>query len=205
MPPSFVDDAPADRVPRPAGWGSVRGYIVDGGQAPLGSSAGVTVLRLILLAALAVVALLKGPRIAEAITSAALSLVLIYLGPILIIMIALALLSMIPGLTGCLGVLFRALSFSWLIGRGRSAPPPGWVLLVETADGPVECRLAADAPFNGGEEVVVHGPAFGGVKHAWLLQCLSPRPFTRIGRGVLGLLLTLFVVAPLMFLLLTYL
>lgn len=204
-PSSFVDDPPDDHILRPAGWGGIRGYVVGGSQAPLGSAAGITAIRLILVGGLAVVALLKGPQIAEAITNAAISLVLIYLGPILILMIALALLSRIPGLTGCLGVLFRAMSFSWLLGRGRSAGPAGWVLQVETASGTVECHLAADAPLSGGEEVVVHGPAFGGVKHAWLLQCLSPRPFTRIGRGVLGLLLTLFVVAPLMFLLLTYL
>lgn len=203
-PPTY-EDAPDDLVQRRAGWGGLRGYVVDGGRAPLGNAAGVTAVRLILLVALAVVALLRGPQIAEAITNAVISLVLIYLGPILIIMIALALLSRIPGMTGCLGALVRGLSFSWLIGRGNAHAPAGWVLEVETSSGTVECRVAADAPFNAGDEIVVHGPSFGGVKHAWLLQRLSPTPFTRVGRGVLGLLLTLFVVAPLMFLLLTYL
>lgn len=198
-------DAPPSPVPPQAGWGGLRGRVVDGEQQRLGNAGGVTAIRLLIVGVLAVVALMKGPQIAETITNAAISLMLIYLGPILIVVIALALLSRIPGMTGCLGALFRAVSFSWLLGRGRTEAPDGWTLVVETASGSVECRLAANAPFNGDEEVVVHGPSFGGVKHAWLLQCLSPRPFTRIGRGLLGLLATLLVVAPLVILMLTYL
>lgn len=185
-----VDSAPAI----PASWGAVRGLVVEGEQRAVGDAGGVPLAWLALWAIMAITVLFKLDAFVAALTNAVLSLVFLFIGPIILIMIGLAVLSRIPG-GGCL----LALPSMLPLGRGHrfSEPPAGWDVLVETDSGAVPVRLAANAPLNGGEEVVVHGPALAGVKHAWLFQCLSPRPYTRVGRGVLRLLVGGLIIVPL--------
>lgn len=181
-----------------AGWGTLRGTVADGQPSHLGRSGGVMPAQLILFTVLGVVIFAKGPQLISVLTQGMLSLFLMFLGPILVVVLFLALASRVPGASGCLGALMHLAWIPSRLGSRSSNAVDGWGLLLDTSSGPVEVQLAANAPFQGGERVVVHGPVVGRVKHAWLLQCVGPRPFTRVGRGVIGLLLNTFVFVPLL-------
>lgn len=194
------DSAPAN--PAAAPWGGLRGYVAEGTPLRLGMATGVAPGWLLVLAPVVAVAIARGPQLIALFTNAVLGLVLTFLGPILLLMFGMALIAKIPGGRGCLTAL-PFLATAW-VPRPGDGSGDGWDLVVETPSGLVPARVAANAPLSGGEEVVIHGPVFGGVKHAWLFQCLSPRPYTRVGRGVLRLFLGALVWLPLAILVLVY-
>lgn len=194
------DPQPADRTE--ARWGELRGYVAEGTPQRLGMAGGVGLGWLLVLAPVVAVAFVRGPQLIELFTNAAIGLVLMFLGPILLLMFGMALLAKIPGASGCMTAL-PLLATSWVPRRGDGTGD-GWDLVVETPSGLVTARVAANAPLSGDEEVVIHGPVLGGVKHAWLFQCLSPRPYTKVGRGVLRLLVGALVWLPLAVLVLVY-
>lgn len=206
--PDLPPGAPADIGPGSAGaspitaavrpsWAALEGVVLDAQPAHLGRAGGVVPAQLMLFAVVGLIMFIKGPALVSAITQAVLSLISLFLGPLVVIVLLLAVASRVPGASGCMGVLMH---LAWVPGRFGSRPSSavdGWRTLLETPSGAAEVHLAANASFHGGERLLVHGPAIGGVKHAWLLQSVGPRPFTRVGRGVIGLLLNTFIFVPL--------
>ena len=131
------------------------------------------------------------------VTNGIVSLLLTFFFPIVIIMVLLMLISRFLPIGGCLGGLMQVLTFSALTRRGDTTDTNGRRLTIDTPQGEVAAEVAGSIPFDGGEQVSIHGPVIGRTKHAWLIQGITPRPFTKLGRGVLGLLLSTFVVVPL--------
>jgi hypothetical protein len=203
--PGFADapDLEAAEPPRAAVpsvsapfWAGVRGVVTDGRPIRVRSAGGVLLARLVVLAAVIVVVVLYWQKIVDAVTNALLAFFLAQLLPILIVVVVIALVArFLPAAGGCLLLPLRLLSLGAIGGLGRSPKAEdGWDIVLETERGEVAVRIAADIPLDGGEEIVVHGPAYGGRKHAWLVQGIQPA-FVRIGRGIVPLALATVLVA----------
>jgi hypothetical protein len=207
--PAFSDDPHGDRVEAPpatATWGELRGTVVDGNPVRLGAAGGIGLLRLLVLGLVLGGVIWKSDTIILAVTNGLVSLLLTYLVPIMLIVVLLSFVSKVIPVGGCLGQLFQLFTFSALTRRaGSNRDANGWRVTVENANGATTAELAAPLHLDGGEEVSLRGPVIGGVKHAWLIQVLSPRPTTRLARGVLPTLTTLLVGLPLLTLLIVYL
>lgn len=206
--PAFSDDPRGDRVTAPparASWGELRGTVVDGDPMHLGAAGGVGLLRLLVVGLGLGGVIWKSDAIILAVTNGLVSLLLTYLVPIILIAVLLSFVSKVIPVGGCLGQLFQLFTFSALTRRaGSSRDPNGWRVTVENANGATTAELAAPLHLDGGEEVSLRGPVIRGVKHAWLIQVLSPRPTTHLARGVLATLTTLLVGLPLLTLLFVY-
>lgn len=193
-------DAPAV----PARWGELRGTVTVGEPVHVRSAGGIAVGQVLVLMLLLVGVIWKSDAIVLAITNGLLSLLLTYLVPIIVLIVVLSFVSKVIPIGGCLGQLFHVFTFFSPLTRraGSSRDLNGWRVTVENANGATTAELAAPLHLDGGEEVSLHGPVISGVKHAWLIQVLSPRPTTRLARGVLP---TLLVGLPLLTLLFVYL
>lgn len=111
--------------------------------------------------------------------------------PFLVLWLVVAALANRVGLGGCLSVPFT-------IRAPRVQPrDDGWRLDVQTSPtGGERVLVAASPPVDVGDEIVVHGPLLGGVRHAWLIQGVAPSTYTRVGRGLVGTLLLAVVLLP---------
>lgn len=111
--------------------------------------------------------------------------------PFLVVWLVMAALASRVGLGGCMSVPF-------MIRPPRIQPrDEGWTLDVETGPTARERVLvAAMPPVDVGDEVVIHGPSLGGVRHAWLIQGVEPSTYTRLGRGLVGTLLLAVMLLP---------
>lgn len=202
---SGTTPGPATPVPQvDAPWGELRGTVVEGESIRVTTAGGVRIVRLLLTTVLLITILVRREALLAAVTNGIVSLLLTFLFPILMIGFLIALVSRLVPFGGCLGGLMKVLTFSALNRRGTPTNTNGWRLTIDTPQGEVAAEVATSIPLNGGEQVSLHGPVIGRTKHAWLIQGITPRPFTKLGRGVLRLLLSTFVLVPLMVLLVAY-
>lgn len=194
VPPRAVRPAASRRTS--ATWTGVRGVVTDGETRRLRSAGGVLPAQLLLVVALVVVVVVKGQRIIELLTEGLVSLVLAFLVPIIIAIVLLVLIGRFLPISGILMVLLQFITLGAARRGGVVQDANGWDVELDTRDGLMPVRIAAALRLVGDEEIVVHGPAFGGVKHAWLVQGIAPVPFIRVARGVIPLLVNAFVVFP---------
>lgn len=192
--PSDVDvdahdiNAPAIRAP----FGAVRGVVVDGVAVPARAAGGVVPLRFLLLLAVVVTLVIKGPQVMAAIVEGTVRLTLLFIVPLAFIIIATAIIGRFLPVGGCLTAFLRIGMLGAVLRPRRHRPDPdGWDLEVLTPSGIVRARIAAALPLGGDEEIVIHGPTFNGTKHAWLVMVISPITCTRLGRGVVSAVVAL--------------
>lgn len=189
-------DAPVIRAPV----ATVRGIVVEGVVVPTRVAGGVLPLRFLMVLAVVVTLVIKGPQVMEAIIEGTVRLALLFIWPLLLLFILFAILGkVLPG-GGCLTSVFR-FSILGAVLRGprqrrHSADPDGWDLQLLTPTGLVPVNIAASLSLSGGEEIVIHGPTFNGTKHAWLAMVISPITQTRVGRGVISSIIGLLTVLP---------
>lgn len=97
------------------------------------------------------------------------------------------------GLGGCLAAPFALTAF----GRRAATPQVGWDVVVDTGPtGPETVAIAGDPPLQTDQELLVHGPRIGGIRHAWLIQGIAPVTFTRFGRGLIGTAILVAILLP---------
>lgn len=169
---------------------SVRGVVVDGQQVQQRFVPGAMPLRWLVLAAWAALVYFKAQDLLVAVFYEGLGIFL----PIIIFVMLFGWVASKLRIGGCLLAGF----FIGQSARPRSAPrDDGMLLTVHSSQSDAEqVLLAASVPVAPSEEVVVHGPSFGGTRHAWLMQGIQPTTFTRVGRGLVGTLVTLLVFVP---------
>lgn len=111
--------------------------------------------------------------------------------PFLLIWIVLGALASRVGLGGCLMA-------PLMIRLPRAQPrDDGWALDVQTGPSSGESvHVAGDVPVRTGDEVVVHGPLIGGVRHAWLIQGVGATTFTTVTRGLIGTIVRAAILVP---------
>lgn len=186
--PRAEPDIAAAKVIAPPFWTGVRGVVADGRPVRANTAGGVVLGRLVVLAAIVVTVVLNWQPIIVMVTDAMVGFLMAQLIPIVVVVVIIVLLArFVPGTGGCLLLPLRLITLGAFSSPGRGTKADdGWDLVVETPHGSVATRIAADIPLEGGEEIVVHGPAYGGRKHAWLVQGIEPT-FVRVGRGIVPL------------------
>lgn len=199
-PSPLSDDSESDDADTPvidAPLGALRGVVVDGMVVPARAAGGVMPLRLLLLLAVMVTLLIKGPQVMAAIIEGTVRLTLLFIVPVIFIVVATAIIGRIIPVGGCLTGFLRMGMLGAVLRPWRQQPEPdGWDLQVLTPSGLVRARVAATLPLSGGEEIVIHGPTFNGTKHAWLAMVISPLTCTRLGRGVIPAILGSLIILP---------
>lgn len=182
-------------MPPPSG--ALRGDVTRVDSVEVRTAGGVVAFRLLLLALIVVSLVVKGPRLFDLAVQGLTGALFAYLIPIVLVVVVLVLIARFIPIGGCLTAIFRIGMLGAVNRAGRPRTLGGRDVQIQTPSGFVRARIAADVVLAAGDEVVIHGPAFGGVKHAWIVMRLAPTTFTRFGRGVVGIVLATIVVLPL--------